>query len=491
VDLARKLKFLGCVAALVVIFAPDLVEATPADPAIMAKVSPRKANPGHPKRKPNSGHHKPKASHRHNQKQLVERGRELFMNETFNGNGRTCATCHPATNNFTLDPAFIAKLPPGDPLFVAETNPDLAAPENSVALRQNALISENLDGSDRPAVLRGVPHTLGLPVSIAPDDDDDSDQVFPDGTKPVHALGWSADGSPGDGSLRQFAAGAVVQHLTKSMNRVEGVDFRMPTDDELDALEAFQRSLGRQEEIDLEALTFLDDAAERGKDLFDGVGINRACTQCHANAGANVADDEDPDEAFNDNFDTGTRLLGAGPPDGGFGQDAEDGVAGFGNGTINTPSLIEAADTAPFFHNNSAATLEDSIRFYTTATFAGSPSGSDDGAFVLDDAAIADIAAFLRALNARENARSALAGLVDARRRHGSEQLPAVAADIEDGIEVLEASDLAPDAVAAFADAAKLIAGSFKHGQALDRAQRILKRIPSLIAVKSEKVAHN
>jgi hypothetical protein len=36
-----------------------------------------------------------------------------------------------------------------------------------------------------------------------------------------------------------------------------------------------------------------------------------------------------------------------------------------------------------------------------------------------------------------------------------------------------------------------LIAGSFKHGQALDRAQRILKRIPSLIAVKSEKVAHN
>jgi cytochrome c peroxidase len=491
VDLARKLKFLGCVAALVVIFAPDLVEATPADPAIMAKVSPRKANPGHPKRKPNSGHHKPKASHRHNQKQLVERGRELFMNETFNGNGRTCATCHPATNNFTLDPAFIAKLPPGDPLFVAETNPDLAAPENSVALRQNALISENLDGSDRPAVLRGVPHTLGLPVSIAPDDDDDSDQVFPDGTKPVHALGWSADGSPGDGSLRQFAAGAVVQHLTKSMNRVEGVDFRMPTDDELDALEAFQRSLGRQEEIDLEALTFLDDAAERGKDLFDGVGINRACTQCHANAGANVADDEDPDEAFNDNFDTGTRLLGAGPPDGGFGQDAEDGVAGFGNGTMNTPPLIEAADTAPFFRNNSAATLEDSIRFYTTATFAGSPSGSDDGAFVLDDAAIADIAAFLRALNARENARSALAGLVDARRRHGSEQLPAVAADIEDGIEVLEASDLAPDAVAAFADAAKLIAGSFKHGQALDRAQRILKRIPSLIAVKSEKVAHN
>ena len=133
-------------------------------------------------------------------------------------------------------------------------------------------------------------------------------------------------------------------------------------------------------------------------------------------------------------------------------------MPGFGNGTINTPPLIEAADTAPFFHNNSAATLEDSIRFYTTPTFANSPSGSR-GVFVLDDAAVADIAAFLRALNARENAHSAFAGVVDARReRNNAELLQAVAADVEDGIEVLEASKLAPDAVAAFEDAARLIA---------------------------------
>jgi hypothetical protein len=67
--------------------------------------------------------------------------------------------------------------------------------------------------------------------------------------------------------------------------------------------------------------------------------------------------------------------------------------------------------------------------------------------------------------------------------------MQAVAADIEDGIGVLKESELAPDAVAAFEDAAKLIAGSFKHGRSLDRAQRILKRIPSLIAVEDEKVA--
>ncbi len=83
-----------------------------------------------------------------------------------------------------------------------------------------------------------------------------------------------------------------------------------------------------------------------------------------------------------------------------------------------------------------------------------------------------------------------MVGLIDARRRHASELLQAGAADIEDGIEVLEASDLAPDAVAAFRHAAVLIAGSsVKHARALDRAQRIHKRIPSLIAVESEKVA--
>jgi cytochrome c peroxidase len=434
----------------------------------------------------------PSAVEAQNRDQLIERGRELFNNETFNGNGRTCATCHPATNNFTIDPAFIATLPKSDPLFVAETNPALAKLENSKALREKALVTENVDGFDRPGVLRGVPHTLALPVSIAPDADEDSDTVFPDGSRPVHALGWTADGSPEDGSLRQFAVGAVVQHFPKTLDRVKGEDFRLPTDAELDALEAFQRSLGRQKEVDLAALTFLDDAAQRGKDLFEGVGSNRSCTACHANAGANVVDDEAPDEPFNDNFDTGTRLLGTGPDEGGFGQDHQAGVPGFGNGTINTPPLIEAADTAPFFHNNSAATLEDSIRFYTTPTFANSPSGAFGGAFVLNNRAIADIAAFLRALNARENAHSAFAGVVDARReRNNAELLQAVAADVEDGIEVLEASDLAPDAVAAFEDAGRLIAEVATRPKALGEAQSVLRGIPSLIAVESQTVAGN
>ena len=32
-------------------------------------------------------------------------------------------------------------------------------------------------------------------------------------------------------------------------------------------------------------------------------------------------------------------------------------------------SLVEAADTPPFFHNNSAETIEDAVEFYTTDIF--------------------------------------------------------------------------------------------------------------------------
>ena len=57
--------------------------------------------------------------------QLIERGRQLFFNETFGGNGRTCGTCHPATNNFTIDPAFVRRLPQSDPLFIVKATKEL------------------------------------------------------------------------------------------------------------------------------------------------------------------------------------------------------------------------------------------------------------------------------------------------------------------------------------------------------------------------------
>jgi hypothetical protein len=104
--------------------------------------------------------------------ELIEKGRQIFFNETFEGNGRTCGTCHPAENNFAIDPAFIASLPDDDPLFVAEFNPDLKENfENPRLMREFGLIIENLDGFDDLAnkfTLRGVPHTLFLCCQIIP-----------------------------------------------------------------------------------------------------------------------------------------------------------------------------------------------------------------------------------------------------------------------------------------------------------------------------------
>ena len=162
---------------------------------------------------------------------LVEKGRDIFFNETFDGNGRTCGTCHPAENNFMIDPKFIAKLPNDDPLFVAEFNPDLQELERPELMRKFGLILENLNGFDQEGLMRCVPHMFALRTSTQPvpgvafDNGDVAGRGFFDAT------GWSGDGSPLafpntgvteqyveangivlDGSLRAFIQGAIVQH---------------------------------------------------------------------------------------------------------------------------------------------------------------------------------------------------------------------------------------------------------------------------------------
>src|SRR5215471_18240635 len=80
---------------------------------------------------------------------LIAEGRHLFVNEQFNGNGRRCGTCHVENHNCTIDPEFISKLPPSDPLFVADNNPALAVNfEKPELVRKLGVFVENLDGYD-------------------------------------------------------------------------------------------------------------------------------------------------------------------------------------------------------------------------------------------------------------------------------------------------------------------------------------------------------
>ena len=91
------------------------------------------------------------------------------------------------------------------------------------------------------------------------------------------------------------------------------------------------------------------------------------------------------------------------------------GAFGFGTGTFNTTPLVEAADTAPFFHNNAVRTIEGAVAFYTGPAFNNSPGaqgiafipGSNGPGITLDSTEVEAIAAFLRVINALENLRSA------------------------------------------------------------------------------------
>jgi cytochrome c peroxidase len=396
---------------------PGPTIATPVDPEILRQIEPKADGPKLTK------------------KQLIEKGRVLFSNETFEGNGRTCGTCHPVTNNFTIDPEFIASLPDDDPLFVAEFNPDLKQLENPELMRKFGLILENLDGFHRRGVMRSVPHNLGMPMSIRPDPE--NPLPGPEGNR-VHALGWSGDGSPGTGSLREFAIGAIVQHLPKTMAREPGADFRLPTAEELDALEAYMMAVGRRTDVDLAVMTFTDERAERGKLLFNNEDEvdDRSCSACHANGGANDG------SGFNRNFDTGARLLTKklwgidAPPDGGLGTGHQEGVPGFGDGSMNTPPLIESADTPPFFHNNSKETLEEAIAFYASDEFAA----GDRGSFQFTPEDIDAVGALLRVLNAMENIRSSNAMDNEAQRLQpaaAKQRIMEAMAETEDAIEVL------------------------------------------------------
>ncbi|MGQ0533013.1 MAG: c-type cytochrome [Caulobacteraceae bacterium] len=371
---------------------------------------------------------------------LIDRGREVFFTETFGGNGRTCGTCHRAEDNFGLSTEFIATLPADDPLFIAETNPGLARGfEAPRQMRAHGLILENLDGFedlDNKFVLRGVPHTLALRTSVTGRDG------------PL--TGWGGDGAPGDRSLRSFAVGAVIQHFPKSTNRMAGVDFRLPTDEELDALEAFMLSLGRQEDLAL-PLPLIDVRVQRGQTLFLDNNVAR-CNVCHFNAGANADPAIFGADVGNRNFNTGvedlpdipSHVLGDPRPP------RDDGLNIPGDGTFNTPPLVEAADTPPFFHNNARDTLERAVAFYNSDAFNNSPAGQA-GRIALTDEQVSDIAAFLRALNALENIRQSEDYIRTALARggdRGAEPLRLAREEIQDAIEVLAAVGLHADAVA-------------------------------------------
>jgi cytochrome c peroxidase len=381
---------------------------------------------------------------------LIAEGRRLFVKEKFNGNGRACGTCHVESHNFTIDPDFIATLPRTNPLFVAETNPALAVNfEKPDLMRKLGVFVENADGFDDLAhkfTLRSAQNVQALANSTKRPDPSFGLDFSSNGLNadPPERLGWGNDGAP----LREFASVAIVQHATRTLSRRPGIDFRVPTDEELDALAAYQLALGRQEDFDLPRLELTSNVASKGKALFLDTGNlgetgHKNCNACHFNAGGTAAFSFNPTKpgfprldatplGFNIGSPTNVNeteevmTLGL-PRDGGFGVLPMP-AGGFGNFRVvgaaripfeefNTPPLVESADTAPFFHNHSAKDLESAVAFYGTDAFKkgtfsiGNPANKAIPINISadpKDLEVQQIAAFLRALNALENIRSSI-----------------------------------------------------------------------------------
>ena len=432
---------------------------------------------------------------------LVAEGADLFFNEKFNGNGRTCGTCHPDDNNFTIDPKYIATLPPDDPLFVAEFDPNLAANfEKPQLMRALGLVLENVDGFEdltNKFVLRGVPHTLALLNSRT--------RQVGSPAIPAERLGWDGGGAPGAGTLRDFALGAVTQHFTRTLNRVAGVDFRVPTNEELDALAAFQLALSRQSDPNLSTLVFKSAVANRGKQIFlnddPTTGAAGRCQRCHFNAGSNITPLPPATVATeNANFDIGVERLpdhpadliapGVKPKDGGFGKGLNPSGT-FGNLRFNTAVLVEAADTGPFFHNNAVNTIEEAVGFYNSDAFKLAFGNSLPGGTIhLEATQVEAVAAMLRVLNALENIRSSSdldQAAFDINDGHGGKDkverlLELAAHDTKDAIHVLEERGLHLDAVA------KLKQAYEKEIDAADDASRPRRNdaIVEILALKAQ-----
>lgn len=336
----------------------------------------------------------------------IDEGFRLFTEETFEGNGRTCATCHIPEANYTIGPRDIARLRPADlDLVLARNVPGL---ENETLVRRLGLFNigpGDANAAEPEGPFRGSMGVHALDLTIF-----NNFPEPPPANPPVNPatidLGWSSDGSPSggfhhgnpdpdaDGSIRAFANGAIAQHNPKTLNRVAGVDFRFATADELDALEAFQRWLGRRAapgtnpriaryEFDLAQLTFTDPRVEEGKDLF--MSEEASCNTCHANGGGN----------FNL-----TRLQPLLPPPGQFppfivGANArqhtgaeddrerlsarvgieipfDEGIEVDGiPAAFNLQTVIESPRKHAFFHNSAVVGgVEDAAQFYFRPPFA-------------------------------------------------------------------------------------------------------------------------
>jgi hypothetical protein len=314
----------------------------------------------------------------HGEQHLSE-GQRLFERETFGGNGRTCLTCH-SRETGTLSPEDVAArlaADPADPLFLHDGSDDGQGNGVSRLLDRATILVEialppNVTLADDPSARsviarRGIPTTLNTPA-LDP-------VLMLDGRQPT---------------LEAQAAGAIIDHAQGS---------RPPTEEELEAIADFERTdaffssralrdfaRGGQAPGLPEGHT---DSERRGQLFFEDLPRDvdprhGLCAGCHS--GPRL---DQTNEFFPVDVPVGTRFLSvlvselnvAGNPVRDFIFAQPDGSSilvsspdpgralitgdAADAGSFKIPSLRGVARTAPYFHDNSARTLEELAQHYT------------------------------------------------------------------------------------------------------------------------------
>ena len=310
-------------------------------------------------------------------------GQRLFEDEAFGGNGRTCLTCH-SRETGTLSAKDVARrfrADPDDPLFSFDGSDDGEGHGVSRILGDATILIEiplpaNVTLADDPSarsviLRRGIPSTLNTPA-----------------LDPVLMLDGRAP------TLEAQAADAIAGHAQASI---------IPTAEQLTAIADFQqtdafftssalRNFARGGQAP--GLPYGHSPSERrGRRFFedlpgtDGDFKDGLCAACHSGPMLNQTNEflpvpvpvgtrffsvrvSDFNEAQNPLRDfiftqpDGSTIVLSSPDPGralitGIAQGPDQANA------FKIPSLRGVAKTAPYFHDNSAATLEQLVVHYT------------------------------------------------------------------------------------------------------------------------------
>lgn len=319
------------------------------------------------------------------------RARHLFEDETFGGNGRTCATCH-GRETGTISPKDAQRRfqrDPHDPLFLADGSDDGEGNGTSRMLKDATILVRiplppNVRLANDPearsvVIRRGVPSTLNTPA-LDP-------VLMQDGRQP---------------NLVAQAQGAIADHAQA---------VRTPTPQQLELIAAFEQTPRFFSSFPMLRFAYAgvepklpagySDAEKRGRRFFvdvppSGDFKTGLCAGCHSGpmlnetseflpappfkrggrfqsigvSEFNVAGNPVMDFVFTNPDGTTTQISSPDPGRAlitGNAQDFESLNA------FKIPSLWGAARTAPYFHDNSAKTLDDVARHYALFFGAISP----------------------------------------------------------------------------------------------------------------------